>query len=545
LDIAGLQQRAEASANAQQAAQQSGIQLNTFVSPAQARSLASSAPPIVAPQRKMEPKFQDRDDILDYADLIINSIASGANDEVPRVILLHGIGGVGKTTALKEIAHRAIDVDVTAWWVQAANPERMEAAFHAIAFAVGAIEADFAHAHPTDVMWKHLEGATQPWMLIIDGADEPQLLTAGNVPLADGTGWLRPPSTRYGAVIVSTRDGRKERWAPWATMLPISCLDPTSGAQILIDLAPRGGTAVAARRLSATLGGLPLALELAGRSLAATMNAIFPTSEPISSFTAYDSTLTRRALEITDMTNEGSTEGRQRGRALSTTWEISLEQLTTQGYDLARPLIRLISCCAPAPLPYQSILNSEILGISPLFTDPTPQRIDSSLRALAGIGLLDLNVSSGRKEERVATLRMHPVVHSITRQNTLASGDFPAYRILIVQLLDACTIELNADDSDNWRPWSMLAEHAFSMLDLTSEEIPMDANGVRLALAPARRAARYRYMAGIYTQAASAFRSVLAIARTSFGDRDADTLDIRSNLALNYQRGRQSRRCTR
>jgi len=108
-----------------------------------------------------------------------------------------------------------------------------------------------------------------------------------------------------------------------------------------------------------------------------------PPSGGALSFAAYQSSLDQRLVEP-PMSDRGSDNTGENPRPLAKTWEMSLDLLTRQGYDLARPLLRLIACFAAAPLPYRRLIRPEILQQSPLFPNATPTRLSSCLRALAG-----------------------------------------------------------------------------------------------------------------------------------------------------------------
>lgn len=112
----GESQHAEAAGSAQQAVQRSGVQYNTFVGAAQARSVASSAPPLAVPQRRaFAARLRGRDDLLSEIDGLIWTPARR-----PRVVLVHGMGGVGKTTIVQTLAHGAAERGTKTWWVRAA-----------------------------------------------------------------------------------------------------------------------------------------------------------------------------------------------------------------------------------------------------------------------------------------------------------------------------------------------------------------------------------------------------------------------------------------
>lgn len=529
-------QSAHALDRAQQAAQQSGIQYNIFIGAAQARSVAAIAPPIAVPQLKIASHaLRGRAELLEYASGIIGTPQPGGVSE-SRVTVLYGLGGVGKTALALEIAHRAIRHHVKVWWIPADEAEGMRSALYALAFSLGARDEDFDHAHPSDVLWRYLDSLDHSWLLVIDNADDPAALGSSSRGVQEGTEWLRPPAAHRNGVIISSRNGRPERWASWIRMCHVPPLAPDVGAQILVDLAPHAGGEQEAISLSAALGGLPLALELAGRYLAAAATDPFPGENALESFTAYRVNFDRRVGHL-DMPAEGAGQSASSRRALTTTWEISLDLLERQGHDLARPLLRLLSCCGVSPVPYRAIIRPEVLAGTTLFPEPTAQRIGSSLRALEGLGLISLEISPRTPEhaedagEWNSRLTMHPLVRTVTRQNMYGQGVLQLYLAVLATTTDRVTGELDPDDAHHWPRWSILASHCTAPLELMAELDIRDTVIVSAFLRVAERSTWYRYMAGQYMQASIDYQLLLDVAQRAMGAGSSEALSISNNLA--------------
>ena len=505
----------------------------------EAHSLASSAPPITVPQRRGSPhRLHGRDTLLRHVAAFLDNGDDVRQQRQAGVVVLHGIGGVGKTTVELEIAHRALARGVTTWWVPADDPDRMRAALYAVAFSAGAQDHEFNHAHPADVLWRCLNRLQGPWLLVVDNADDLSALGDPGHVLADGVGWLRPPTHDRATVIVTSRDGRVEEWASWVDLRHVPMLEPDSGADMLLDLAPDAGGRGEARALAVTLGGLPLALELAGRYLAAVATDPLPTSGGAVSFATYQSSLDQRLVEP-PMSEHGPDNTGENRRTLSTTWEMSVDLLTQQGHDLARPLLRLVACFAAAPLPYRRVIRPEMLQHSPLFPNATPARLSSCLRALAGLGLVIIETTAQEGSQDTPAgpgawsglLTMHPLVRAATRANTQLSDEPAIHARLLTDLLVAATDDLDPGNATHWPRWATLAPHCFAVLDLITRDARTNAQTSSAALRPARRAAWYRYMAGLYQQAEADFRTILDVATGVLGQTHPDTLDVRNNLA--------------
>ncbi len=506
----------------------------------EAHSLASSAPPITVPQRRVSPdRVHGRDTLLRQVTALLDDGEDVRHQRQVGVVVLHGIGGIGKTTVALEIAHRALARGVTTWWVPADDPDSMRAALYAVAFSAGAHDHDFDHAHPADVLWQYLNSLQRPWLLVVDNADDPAALGGEGHPLADGVGWLRPPTHPQATVVVTSRDGRVEQWASWVHLRHVPTLEPDSGADMLLDLAPDAGRRDDARALAVALGGLPLALDLAGRYLASAATDPLPTSGSAVSFVAYHSSLDQRLVELS-MSEHGSDGTGENRRALSTTWEMSVDLLTRQGHELARPLLRLLACFAAAPLAYQGVIRPEMLQRSPLFANATPVRLSSCLRALAGLGLVvveTVTAPEGSPDPPTgrgawsSLLTMHPLVRAATRAHMRLSDEPATHARLMTDLLVAATDDLDLGNATDWPRWAALAPHCFAVLDLITGDAATNTPTPPAALLPARRAAWYRYMAGLYRQAEADFRTILDVATGVLGQTHTATIDVRNNLA--------------
>ena len=76
-------------------------------------------------------------------------------------------------------------------------------------------DAELEHGDAADVIWQRLAGRQDPWLLVIDNADDPQVLAGAGTCVAEGRGWLRPVVGQTGMVLVTSRDGSKESWGSW------------------------------------------------------------------------------------------------------------------------------------------------------------------------------------------------------------------------------------------------------------------------------------------------------------------------------------------
>jgi hypothetical protein len=293
-----------------------------------------------------------------------------------RAHVLAGLGGTGKTTVALELAEEASrSGGRPVWWVPAGDVSGMLAALMSLAAELGAPAGDVAEAlagrrNPADLLWRCLL-ARPGWLLVFDNADDLDALTVSGVPVSDGTGWIRP--TTAGLVLVTSRLSDPRAWGRHAQIHSVGWLEDETGAQILTDLAPGAGPVWDAAVLAKRLGGLPLALHHAGMALAADF-------APEPTFADYLAALQSRFGQLM-----GHGPGDDRA-IVASTWELSLDALAARGRPQARPLLRVLSCLAPAVVIPPALLDLAILARACLI--PSTDQAADGLEALVSAGLI-------------------------------------------------------------------------------------------------------------------------------------------------------------
>jgi tetratricopeptide (TPR) repeat protein len=358
------------------------------------------------------------------------------------IAVLAAAGGFGKTTVALDVARILPRV----WWVDASSRDSLVSGLAEVALQAGADQHEVREAwagrggSAIELLWRNLDDQSEPWVLVFDNADDPDVLAATNHRVADGNGWLRTPKST-GSILVTSRAGAG--WPPAARVRHVRQLDPEDGAQVLLDLAD-AGTRQDATTLARRLGGLPLALRLAGRYLAVAKDALaLPGLEPPITFKAY---LERWDERFTELTEGESASPRE---SLSRTWEMSMDLLAERGQPQTRQLLRLISTFAEAPVP-AFVLDAAVMARSRLLKAVTAAQLSVLLRALQEVGLLDVVESS---------VVVHPVVRSANRHQPDFERNEQAYEALVVHLLRHATHDLDHDDPATWPRWHSALPH--------------------------------------------------------------------------------------
>ncbi|GAA0439470.1 ATP/GTP-binding protein [Acrocarpospora corrugata] len=474
------------------------------------RIVVSTRPPVE--RLAEEPTLHGRHDLLDLLGRGLDQQATGR--DTPRVHVLHGLGGSGKSTLALALVKKARARGVRTWWLLADNPVSVAEGMRALTADLGASSQLLRFGSQPDVVWRLLREYRQPWLLVIDDADNPRRdLCPGDAPVTDATGWLRPVEGRFGLVVVTSRDGAPEVWGRHASWLRLHRVDPLSaadGAKVLLDLAgPMAGSVGDARALAERLGGLPLALRLAGMHLAEAHRLPRSIAGPVS-FAEF-----ARALEEgrhSEVLGESarSPVGRQARGQVGRTWELSLDLLETLGLRYARPLLRALSCLRPAPVPYGLLLQPAVLARSALFPGLTPVLLRETVLALANVGLVDL-VRDDQADPDVADLLViHPLVRDTSRDRVEDQAD--AYLALLTELLSEVADGLDPKNPRSWAKWRVLADHCRAPLDLIGA-LGLGRTPPPGVLGPATLAARYLLSAGRLEQAEEIYETVIATGR--------------------------------
>ena len=438
------------------------------------------------------------------------------------LVVLTGSGGMGKSTVARQLARQVPipgpgEVRPPVWEVSCADLPSLTGGLISIAVGLEASESDLqaiANLAPSgpDRFWGLLEEkAPKGWLLIVDNADSQEFLAApalpgaANVPrLHDGTGWAR--TTRRGLMLVTSRrresvrygtrrseSSRNVIWPDGASIYEVGPLSESEAAKVLMDWAPQAGELKQARALGFRLGGLPLALRLAGQYLSSEY-------VPGASFAAYLQALDADPRKIQEIDPDHDDPERVEREMVMFTWELSLDALRDYGLPQARALLRLLCCYAPTvPIPL-SLFSSELL--EPLLSataDPVRSfatadvSLAEVLRGLHHLGLIDSAMLSAKAAggtfDRPSVGRLmlnnknalvvHPVIADTNRVYLLkprpADPDPRLVRQAAVNLLAAALDGLTSSSPSDWPTFRVLTPHLQALLANSAGQLTDDA----------------------------------------------------------------------
>ncbi|MEU5797038.1 NB-ARC domain-containing protein [Streptomyces sp. NPDC047813] len=306
--------------------------------PDSVRRPAVGRPPVV---------LRDRIEVLERLGTGMRTSRTG------EVYVLHGMGGCGKTAVAYTLFQRATgEGGRVGLWVGAADRASLRAGMLAVAADRGADDAELLAARnglrpAADLVWQYLDRSAKPWLLVLDNADQPEILRDGS--------WLR--TSPGGTVVVTTRRSASHWW-PGAELQHIGVLPRTDAARVLCDLAPHSGTPDQAAEIAERLGRLPLALTLAGGFLS--QQVLDPWT-----MDTYGRHLDEGGrVELIDQGADAFAE-RDPRRMVGLTWQLTLDAFEARGLSEATALLRLLSRFAPEPLPLSVLNRAEIDGVLP------------------------------------------------------------------------------------------------------------------------------------------------------------------------------------
>jgi tetratricopeptide (TPR) repeat protein len=485
----------------------------------------------------------DREPMLRGRDQLLGELTSALTGSGPRTYVLHGLGGVGKSTVALTLSQHAERLGHSVWWIAADSEAVLVTGMHALAVELGASPEQLRGSSP-DVVWRLLEAQSRPWLLILDNADRPDETLAGSGgDVTDGNGWLRAPRRGQGMVLVTTRDGTRATWGDpppaWLRLRSVSGLSAEDGAAVLLDLAgPAAGSRSDAEHLVTLLGGLPLGLRLVGSYLrnAASLRAARPDRPSIATFRSFAATM-RDGYAVEPFLDPPSAPDATDRRALELigrAWQPSFTLLADRGMPYARTLMHLLACFEGAPIPVAVLLRPRTLTGSGLFPALSQNALWATLRAMAELGLISI-LETGDEP----TISVHPLV----RAASLHVDDYRAaanhHVQLLVDLLTQATKGHDPRDPQAWPAWSAMVEHTLAPLRLSVER--------RLHPAPqqahpmvefATRAATFLRSTGQLDRAETVLATTVRLGRELVGEDDRTVLVAERDLArVRYTRG--------
>ncbi len=358
---------------------------------------ASTASPALIPERllplwnvpyRRNPFFTGREDILQRLHDELTATSAVALNQTQA---LSGLGGIGKTQLAIEYAHRYRDDYDAVFWVTAATRETLYAGFVAIARLLQLPAQDLPDQQRIVEAVKQWLVRHEQWLLILDNADELDLLTA----------FLPTGDTGY--ILITTRAQATGSLAP---SIAVEQMGAEEGALLVLRraqlLAPKASFEQAndkdrahAESLALVMGGLPLALDQAGAYI----------EETSCGLAGY---LDLYRAHHTDLLQRRSAGPSDHPEPVAVTWRLAFLNVERTN-PAAADLLRLCAFLAPDAIPEAIITaGSENLGsiLGPVAADALA--LNSAIEVLRMYSLV-------RRNPDAATLIIHRLVQAVIK----------------------------------------------------------------------------------------------------------------------------------
>jgi tetratricopeptide (TPR) repeat protein len=398
---------------------------------------------------------------------------------------LHGMGGVGKTTAAIEYAHRNDEEYDIAWWVPAEDESLISHHLHGLADVLGLSVPGTSHITTVARLLNFLHQRGR-WLLVFDNAESPAALERF---LPGGSGH----------VLITSRN---PQWSRLADVVEVPVFTRAESVE-LMQRQVRSLDEAEADRVARAVGDLPLAVDQASSFIADTGT----NADEYISFVAKQVTATLgRSLDGTYAVS------------IAASWTVAFERLAADD-EVAAHLLTLLAWLAPEPVP-GNLLTASVSGRLLSSVKDDPLRIADALRLLRRRGMVRFTD---------AGLQMHRVPAALLRERTNgAFADRAGWAATVVRMIFDAMPEDPWKNPSVWPQWRGLLPHVLAVCDESRELAPVADEVLRLL----DYAGRYLQTAGEPRNALPLFERTYAARRAQLGAEHNDTLKAAANLAV-------------
>ncbi|KAF7505091.1 hypothetical protein GJ744_001310 [Endocarpon pusillum] len=355
-------------------------------------------------------------------------------------VVLHGLGGIGKTQLAIEYIRRHKEKHTAIFWLNANDEDSLRLSFRSIAQQVlkyypstGVLsnidlEGDLDRMVNAVKTWlDHQDNAR--WLMVFDNYDNPRTPGSSDRSTVDIRRYL--PESDHGSIIITTRSARVTQGQRLHIQKLTSLED---GLKILANMSGRESIEndPDAKALVSKLDGLPLALSMAGAYL----------EHVTTSFAEY---LRLYEASWSKLQRTSPTLNSYEDRSLYTTWQVTFDRIQKQNTASAQ-LLKLWAYFDKQDVWFELLRHARSTDdewIKKLIEDEL--NFNEAVRLLCEYGLAHLEPSLGQSSGS-AGYGVHSCVHSWTISVLNGEWDDGLMRIA----LTCVASEVPNDDVDKW-----------------------------------------------------------------------------------------------
>ncbi|HET9225433.1 MAG TPA: tetratricopeptide repeat protein [Thermoanaerobaculia bacterium] len=417
-----------------------------------------------------------------------------------RALVLHGLGGVGKTRLALEHAWRHGFHYRAVLFVLADSPDGLNGSLAALARGDLLNLPERNSPAETEALGAVLRWLKENagWLLILDNVDTREAQLAVNRLL---------PSLTGGSVLITSR---LRDWPAGIRRRAVDRILVQQAVEFLLkrteeDRKQEPDDAEQALRLAELLAGLPLALEQAAAYIVHTQSSL---AEYLSEWEWEGGVPSWHDPAVT-----------QYPASLAITWKRSFDQLAPG----ARAILRLSSLLAPDPIPVGMFEPGEVGQATELLLVETGLTV--SIRGirddLAELRSLSLISAQGN------LVSVHRLMQEVVR-NQIPQDRRKAWTELALTMVSRYA-PFNSAEAVHWPIWDVVRPHATEILAHAREQGALRSTVASDVLT---RLGGYLYGKGLYAEAEPLFRSSLAIEKRISGRNHSSVAVRLANLAV-------------
>jgi len=428
------------------------------------------------------------------------------------ITALHGMRGVGKTVLAAAYADRHRAEYRATWWLRAATPETLRADLVALAIRLAWLPPDAKEEESLPRILARLRNDGAGLLLIYDNAIDAKSLAP-----------YLPPGGAARIIITSNSPARGDLAEPveidiWPAVIGADFLLARTGRPTAAPPADRA----AAVTLSETLGGLPLAHEMAAAFCEQTR---LP-------FAAYAARFAATPLPLLDDATRAP-GAYHHGTTVARAFTLAIEQATAR-HPAAAPLLAHAALLAPEPIPVFLFAEARDHLGEPLATLLDGLGLENAIAALRDFALIAREPIPDERDPTLSTdsLRLHRLVRTVAAARLPAGAADHAHRAL----LSALTATYPGDVFKNPAAWPRARRLDPLALALVDPDAPPSPGTESHAASLLNLLGEFRCGAlGAYAYAQLVLERALAVREQALGPDHPDTAASLHNLAVVLQ----------